>query len=100
MSFSEARRKYGIKGSNTVGDWVRRYGNGTRGKVIRVDKPEEIEEKKQLKLRIKQLEKALVNAHIDLALEEGYLDMACRRAGIKDVSAFKKKVDGEQSIKA
>jgi hypothetical protein len=35
------RRKYGIKGSFTVQGWVGKYGNGSRGIRIRVEKPEE-----------------------------------------------------------
>jgi len=42
LPFEEIRRKYGIKGSATVQEWVRKYGNGSRGKVIRVERPEEI----------------------------------------------------------
>src|SRR6476660_485210 len=42
------RRKYGIKGCFTVQAWVRKYGNGSRGIRIRVEKPEEINELKRL----------------------------------------------------
>src|ERR1044071_1620101 len=98
-SFAQIKRKYGIKGSETVQKWTRKYGNGTRGKVIRVEKPEEIDELKQLKRRVRQLEKVLADAQVDLALERAYTQMACERAGIKDVEDFKKKAVGEQDIK-
>jgi len=93
--FDRVRRKYGI-GSGTVQDWVRKYGNGTRGKVIRVQKPEEIDENKRLKDRIRRLEVALADANVDLALERAYTRLACQRAGIKDVDEFKKKADGHR----
>jgi transposase len=94
LPFDEVRRKYGIGGSRTVQKWVGRYGNGTRGKVIRVEKPEEINEKEQLKRRVRALESALADANIDLALERQYTRLACERAGIRDVAEFKKKAGG------
>ena len=61
---------------------------------MRVQKPEEINELAQLKRRVQQLETALANSNIDLAMERAYTQMACERAGIKDVQEFKKKADG------
>ena len=94
LPFEHARRKYGIGGSWTVQKWVHQYGNGTRGKVIRVEKPEEINETEQLKRRVRALERALADTNIDLALERQYTRLACERAGIKDVAEFKKKASG------
>ena len=94
LPFEHVRRKYGIGGTTTVQKWVRRFGNGTRGKIIRVEKPEEINEKEQLKRRVRALEQALADANIDLALERQYTRLACERAGIKDVGEFKKKAAG------
>lgn len=99
LFYSDVQGKYGIKGHTTVQKWVRRYGNGSRGKVIRVETPEEIDELKRLKARVRLLEKALADAHVDLALERAFGEIACERAGIKDVEAFKKKVDGKLDIK-
>jgi transposase-like protein len=99
LTYAEAQRKYGIKGEMTVGRWIRRYGNGTRGKVIRVEKPEEIDELQRLKERVRSLESALADANIDLALERAYTHIACERAGIKDVEAFKKKTAGQRRTK-
>ena len=90
------RSKYGIRGAGTVESWIRKYGNGTRGKIIRVETPEEINELKRLKDRVKRLESLLADANIDLALERAYTQMACERAGIKDVEEFKKKHPGGQ----
>ena len=94
LAFGALASKYGIKGTATVGRWVRKYGNGTRGKIIRVEKPDEIDQMKQLKERVRRLESALGTAHVDLALERAYTEIACERAGIADVAAFKKKVAG------
>ena len=70
--------------------WVRKYGNGSWGKRIRVETPEEINHTKQLKRRVRLLEQALADANIDLALERQYTRLACRRAGIEDVEGLKK----------
>jgi transposase-like protein len=93
-SFEEVRRKYGIGGCATVQEWVRRYGNGTRGKVIRVETPEAINEQARLKQRVRLLERSLADANIELALERQFTRLACERAGIKDVAEFKKKAAG------
>ncbi len=89
------RRKYGIGGRATVPKWVRKYGNGSWGKRIRVETPEEINETEQLKRRVRALERALADANLDLALERQFTRIACERAGIKDVVEFKKKAGGE-----
>ena len=67
--------------------------------MIRVQKPEEIDQTKQLKDRVRRLETALADANIDLALERAYTRIACQRAGIKDVDEFKKKADGQLPMK-
>ena len=92
-------KKYGIKGCGTVQAWTRRYGNGTRGKVVRVEKPEEINELKELKERVRRLESALADSNLDLALERAYVRLACERAGIQDVDEFKKKAAGPPRAK-
>jgi transposase-like protein len=93
VSIQAVKRKYGI-GQGTVNHWVRKYGNGTRGKIIRVETPEEMEELKRLKERVKRLETLLADANIDLAIERAYTQIACERAGIKDLEGFKKKHAG------
>jgi transposase-like protein len=98
LPYLAIQHKYGIKGSGTVVKWVRKYGNGTRGKVIRVEKPEEINELKRLKGRVRQLESALADANIDAALERAYTRLACQRAGIADVAEFKKKAAGQPGM--
>ena len=96
INFEQIRRKYGIGARYSIRCWVSRYGNGSIGKVIRVEKPKEINEREQLKRRVRALEKALADANIDLAIERAYTQIACQRAGIKDVAEFKKKNPGAQ----
>jgi transposase len=99
LAFEDVALKYGIKGKATVSRWVRQYGNGTRGKVLRVERPGEINELKRLKARVRLLEASLADANIDAALERAYTRLACQRAGITDVAGFKKKAAGQPGIK-
>ena len=99
VTCAAVQRKYGIQGGVTVQRWVRRYGNGSRGKVIRVERPQEIDERQRLKQRVQRLERALADAHVELVLERAYTQLACERAGITDVAEFKKQAAGSPHIK-
>lgn len=98
LPLEEVGRKFGIKGKSTLLRWVRKYGNGSRGVRIRVERIEEISELKRLKERVRRLESALADANIDLALERAYIELACERAGV-EVAEFKKKAAGRLRTK-
>jgi transposase-like protein len=90
-SVQVAARAYGIRGGGTIQKWIRRNGRThLLGRVIRVETPQEVSEVKQLRQRVRNLEKALADAHLDQKLAEAYLAIACESAGIEDVEAFKK----------
>ena len=93
LPFEQVRRKYGIRGSWTVQKWVRQYGNGSRGKIIRVERPKEINELARLRAELRRVKEALADAHVDLALERAFTQLACERAGV-EVEEFKKKAAG------
>ena len=96
-SIEEARKAYGIRGMGTISGWIDKYGKThLKSKVVRVETPKEVDEKKELKKRVRELERALADAHIDLKLEQAYTRIACRSAGIEDVDGFKKKHAGKQ----
>lgn len=96
-SVTAALRAYGIGGSSTIQRWMRRYGRqDLLRKVIQVQTPKEVSELKKLRKRVRELEKALADAHMDLKLEDAYLELACEEAGIEDVEEFKKKHGGKQ----
>ena len=90
----QVRRKYGI-GVGSIQSWIAKYGNGSRGRIIRVETPKEINELKRLRERVKRLESVLADTNLDLALERQYTRLACERAGIQDVAEFKKKAGGQ-----
>lgn len=98
-SFGDVERKYGIGGRATLRRWLGQYGNGTIGKLIHVETPNEGNELKRLKQRVRQLESLLADANVEGALERAYTRIACQRAGIKDVEEFKKKAAGQLDTK-
>ena len=90
-SFHKARMAYGIRGSTTIAKWVKKYGReDLLPKRIRIETMEEIDHLKEARLRIKELEAALADAHIDHCLEHSFLGIACERMEM-DVDDFKKK---------
>ncbi len=85
-------RAYGVRGADTVARWVQRFGKDhLLNKAVRVMKADEQSEVKALRNRVRELERALADAHLDLKLEEAYLELACEAAGVEDVVEFKKK---------
>jgi transposase len=96
----EAGRAYGVKSTDTVARWVRQFGkNHLLGKLVRVMKANEETEVKALRKRVRELERALADAHLDLKLEAAYVELACEAAGVEDVAEFKKKHAGVRSTK-
>ena len=87
------RRKYDIKGAGTVMRWVRQFGSGKYGKVIRVERPDEITEIARLRIQLRRAKEALADAHMELVLEKAYLEVACERMD-ETVEGFKKKHAG------
>jgi transposase-like protein len=91
-------RKYNIKSHGTVMSWVRRYGSGKYGKVVRVEKADEVNETSRLRLDLRRVKEALADAHVDLALEQGFLAVACEELN-QPVADFKKKHAGGRRTK-
>ena len=82
---------YGIRGATTVESWLRMYGRKDllRRQVL-ITTMDEHDEKKVLRKRVSDLEKALADTHMKGLLGEAYLEIACERLGM-DPSEFKKK---------
>jgi transposase-like protein len=96
-SIGAARQHYGIAGCGTVQKWLRQYGkNHLLSRVVRVQKPDEPDQIRQLKRQIAQLQQALGQTQAQNVLNAEYLKLACEQMG-QDVEAFKKKSDGRRS---
>lgn len=90
-----AGRAYGVNGKGTVAKWVRQFGKDhLLGKLVHVMTADEQAEVKALRKRVRELERALADAHLDLKLEAAYVKLACKTAGVQDVAEFKKKHAG------
>jgi len=90
-SFYAAQRAYGILGSSTITRWVEKYGReDLLPKRIRIETLKERDELKEAKKRIRKLEAALADAHIDNCLEHAFLEIACERMDT-NLNDFKKK---------
>ncbi len=89
------QRKYNIKGADTVIRWVRQYGSGRYGKVIRVEQADEVQEATRLRSQLRQAKEALADAHMELALEKAFLTVACEQMGQTE-EVFKKKHAGRR----
>ena len=87
------QRKYNIKGGGSVMSWVRQFGSGKYGKVIRVEKANEVNEAARLRSQLRGVKEALADAHMELALEKAFLVVACEQMD-QTVEGFKKKHDG------
>ena len=87
----QAQVAYGIKGGETVTKWIRKYGrDDLLPKRIRIETMDETDALKAARKRIKELEAALADAHIDQCLEHAFLEIACERMEV-DLADFKKK---------
>jgi|ERR1043166_3036859 transposase-like protein len=86
-------RKYSIRGAGTVNRWVRQLGSGKYGKIIRVEKAEEINEAARVRRQLQLAKEALADAHMELALEKAFLTVACEQLE-QTVEGFKKKHGG------
>ena len=77
------REKYGIKGSSTVSKWVKKYGReGSRYKLMVIQKPEEQERVKALEKRVQELEHALAQVMIEKLMLESLVEVIEEEEGV------------------
>ena len=92
-SILEAKEHYGINGSATIQNWLRRYGkNHLCSKIVRIEMPNEKDQIRELKNQIRQLKEALGHTQAENVINQAFLKIACERMG-QDVEDFKKKAD-------
>lgn len=92
-SFTEASERYGIGGKSTVSKWVRKYSkSSTQHRVIDVKTPDECSEIDQLRSRIADLERAVIDSKVQETLHKAYFAVVCREYGIQNPEALKKNI--------
>ena len=90
-SLESAREKYGIRGSCTVRSWVKKYGREhLLPQKVRIEMPDEKNEVKKLKRRIRELEVALADTKVKGVLNQAYFELICEEFGVKDPEKYKK----------
>lgn len=90
-SLNGVAQAYGIGGMSTIARWIRQYGReDLLPKNVRVETLKERDKLKEARKRIRELEAAVADAHMDYCLEKGFLRVACERLG-DEPEVFKKK---------
>ena len=90
LTFEAAARRYGIKGGQTISNWIKKFGRyHLLSKVIRIETMEE-------KDRIKQLEEE--NKKLKIALADSMMEKRCLEVVIEEADkaydmGLKKKLD-------
>ena len=75
-SASGLREKYGIKGRSTIVTWLKKYGReGSRYELMVIQKPDEQNQVKALKKRVKELESALAQLTLDKLMLESLVEV-------------------------
>jgi transposase len=71
----ELQKKYGITGSETIQNWIKKYASeGLRHAVVRIQTAEEANRVKQLESQIEQLERALARTTLEKLKLESILE--------------------------
>ena len=88
-----ARRRYAIRGGETVQKWLRSYGKDhLLGKVVRVERPEEKDRIKELEAKVRELESTLAQSQVKLFAYESLIEVAEEHYGAN----FKKNFGAKQ----
>jgi transposase len=87
---------YDIGGGATISRWIKNLGkNHLLSKIVRIEMKDEKDKVKELKERVRQLEKLLANKELDSLMNEAFLELMAEDNEI-DLEEFKKKVDKER----
>lgn len=94
LSATGAARRYEIKGSRTIKNWLKAYGkNHLITKKVLVMSTKETDALKRLKKENEELRKLVVKLQLDSLTNEALADIACEELKI-DKETLKKKVSG------
>jgi transposase len=96
LSIYQAQEIYDIGGGGTISRWIKNLGkNHLLSKIVRIEMKDENDKLKELKDRVRQLEKLLANKELDGLMNEAFLELLAEDHGV-DLEEFKKKVDKER----
>jgi transposase-like protein len=96
LSMNRAKEIYDISGAHTIERWIKSLGkNHLLSKIVRIEMKDEKDQVKELKERVRKLEKLLANKELDNLMNEAFLELLAEDNSI-DLEEFKKKVDKER----
>jgi transposase len=96
LSVHQAQEIYDIGGAHTIERWVKNLGkNHLLSKVVRIEMKDEKDKVKELKDRVRMLEKLLADKELDNLMNEAFLELLAEDHGV-DLEEFKKKADKER----
>lgn len=96
LSISQAMEIYDIVGGSTISKWIKNLGKShLLSKIVRIEMKDENDRVKELKERVRQLEKLLANKELDSLMNEAFLELLAEDNQV-DLEEFKKKVDKER----
>ena len=96
LSINQAMEIYDIGGNTTISRWIKNLGKSQLlSKIVRIEMKDEVDKVKELKERVRQLEKLLANKELDNLMNEAFLELLAEDNEI-DLEEFKKKVDKER----
>lgn len=97
LTIQQARDRFGIKGTNTIQLWLKKYGrNHLLNKVVRVETRDDINELKRLREENQRLKIAYAELAIDHELSQKVIEKADEIMGLN----LKKKYELELSQKS
>ncbi len=92
LSISECQLKYGIRGSQTIQNWLNKYGkNHLLNKVVRIETMDEKDELKHLREENKRLKIAYAELSLHHKCSEAVIEISDEMFGLD----FKKKYEQE-----
>lgn len=84
LSAGQAKRRYELTGGSTVYKWLERYGSYThKQRVMRIEKPGEVDRVKQLEKEKQELQAALATAHLKILALESTIEVTEETYGIR-----------------
>ena len=82
MTIISAKRRYGIKGSQTIQKWIRKFGkHHLLNKIVRIETMEEKDQLKKMQEEIRRLKIALADSLMAQKCLETVIDEANREYG-------------------
>ena len=83
LTAGQASRRYGLGEGETIYRWLRTYGiHDHRVRVMRIEKPGEVDRVRQLEKEKRELESALAQAQLKILVLESTIEAASERFGM------------------